>query len=140
MSMQKLTIGAVAHQAGVRTSALRYYEEIGLLPPPARINGQRRYDASVFQTLGLIHVAQQAGFTVAEIQILLNSILKEPTPSLQWQALAQQKLEEVEKRLSAVQSMKRLLEEVLRCDYPRLIECICDVGERYGVLGGEQDA
>jgi MerR family redox-sensitive transcriptional activator SoxR len=136
--MRTLTIGAVARQAGVRTSALRYYEEIGLLPPPARVKGQRRYDSNVFQTLALIHVAQQAGFTVAEIQVLLNFILKEPESSLQWHALALQKLEEVENRLSAIQSMKRLLEEVLRCDYPKLIECICDVGERYGVIGGEK--
>jgi len=136
--MQQMTIGKVARQAGVRTSTLRYYEEIGLLPPPARVNGQRRYDSNVFQTLALIHIAQQAGFTVAEIQLLLDSILKEPRPSLEWQALAQQKLEEIENRLSAVQSMKRLLQEVLRCDYPKLVECICDVGERYGVTSGEQ--
>src|SRR5690349_7561067 len=129
--MAELTIGEVARQAGLRTSTLRYYEEIGLLPAASRVNGQRRYDDGVFQTLALIHVAQQAGFTVAEIQILLNSILKETTPSVQWQTLAQQKLAEVERRLQDMQSMKRLLEEVVRCDYPKLIECICDVGERY---------
>src|SRR6266487_3075453 len=97
--MQELTIGEVARQAGIRTSTLRYYEEIGLLPIPPRVNGQRRYDDGVFQTLALIRVSQQAGFTVAEIQVLLNSILEGPTPSLQWQALAQQKLTEVENRL-----------------------------------------
>jgi MerR family redox-sensitive transcriptional activator SoxR len=137
--MTELTIGEVAHQAGLRTSTLRYYEEIGLLPVASRVNGQRRYDDGVFQTLALIHVAQQAGFTVAEIQILLNSILKETTPSVQWQTLAQQKLAEVENRLKAIQSMKRLLEEVVRCDYPKLIECICDVGERYGASSADRN-
>ena len=131
--MAEFTIGEVARQAGLRTSTLRYYEEIGLLPAATRINGQRRYDADVFQTLALIHVAQQAGFTVAEIQVLLNSILKETTPSVQWQTLAQQKLTEVEKRLEDMQSMKRLLKEVVRCDYPRLIERIVNLAlERYG--------
>ena|SRR5882724_9305741 len=129
--MQDMTIGEVARHAGVRTSTLRYYEEIGLLPTPTRVNGQRRYSADILQSLALIHVAQQAGFTVAEIQVLLNSILTGPTPSVQWQVLAQQKLAEVENRLKDIQSMKRLLEEVVRCDYPKLIECICDVGERY---------
>jgi MerR family redox-sensitive transcriptional activator SoxR len=132
--MQDMTIGEVAQQAGIRTSTLRYYEEIGLLPAAERVNGQRRYDANVLQTLALIHVAQQAGFTVAEIQVLLNSILTGAAPLAEWQALAQQKLEEVENRLRDIQSMKQILQEVLRCDYPRLFECICDVGERYGVL------
>ena len=132
--MHNMTIGEVARQTGVRTSTLRYYEEIGLLPAPSRVNGQRRYDAGVLQSLALIHVAQQAGFTVAEIQVLLNSILTGPTPSAQWQALAQHKLQEVEARLRDIQNMKQILEEVLRCDYPKLFDCICDVGERYGVL------
>ena len=38
-----LTIGEVAEQAGVATSALRYYDELGLLPPATRVSGQRRY-------------------------------------------------------------------------------------------------
>ena|SRR5689334_17267021 len=132
--MQSMSIGEVARQTGVRTSTLRYYEEIGLLPAPARVNGQRRYDPNVLQSLALIHVAQQAGFTVSEIQVLLNSIVAGATPSAQWQALAQHKLQEVEARLRDIQSMKQILEEVIRCDYPRLFDCICDVGERYGVL------
>ncbi len=81
--MHNMTIGEVARQTGVRTSTLRYYEEIGLLPAPSRVNGQRRYDAGILQSLALIHVAQQAGFTVAEIQVLLNSILTGPTVSAQ---------------------------------------------------------
>src|SRR5579885_2066654 len=97
--MQDMTIGEVARQAGIRTSTLRYYEEIGLLPAASRVNGQRRYDAGVLQTLALIHVAQQAGFTVAEIRVLLNSMLTGAAPSADWQTLAQQKLEEVENRL-----------------------------------------
>ena len=39
----KLTISEVARQAGIRASAIRYYESVGLLPPPQRVSGQRRY-------------------------------------------------------------------------------------------------
>ncbi len=42
--MPDLTIGDVARRSGLRPSALRYYEEAGLLPAPARVNGRRRYD------------------------------------------------------------------------------------------------
>ncbi|MGN6810513.1 MAG: MerR family DNA-binding transcriptional regulator, partial [Thermomicrobiales bacterium] len=44
--MAGLTISAVARQAGLRPSALRYYEAAGLLPAPARVSGRRRYDAT----------------------------------------------------------------------------------------------
>ena len=60
-----MTIGEVARQVGIATSAIRYYEEIGLLPPPARVNGRRRYDWSAVQRLCVIEYAQQAGFTLA---------------------------------------------------------------------------
>lgn len=68
----ELTIGDVARRAGVRTSALRYYEDVGLVQPTRRANGRRVYDASVFESLALIRVAQDAGFTVAEVRRLLS--------------------------------------------------------------------
>jgi MerR family redox-sensitive transcriptional activator SoxR len=69
-------IGAVASRAGVRPSALRYYERIGLLPTPERENGQRPYDGEVLREvldrLAVVRVAQQAGFTISEIRTLLD--------------------------------------------------------------------
>ena len=59
-----LTIGEAARRAGIATSSIRYYERIGLLPPPERLHGQRRYDADVLGKLGFIGVAQSAGFTL----------------------------------------------------------------------------
>jgi len=133
--MQEMTIGEVARQAGIRPSTLRYYEQVGLLPSPERIKGQRRYDAGVLQTLALIHIAQQAGFTLPEIDVLLNTIVRNEAPSAHWQAIARQKLEEVDARLRHVQSMKRLLEEVLGCNDPELADCIYDAGAKHGVIG-----
>ncbi len=46
-----LSIGEVSHLSGVSTSALRYYERIGLVPPPPRVAGRRDYDASVLDRL-----------------------------------------------------------------------------------------
>src|SRR4051812_4829529 len=57
-----LTIGEVARRTGLATSSIRYYERIGLLPEPSRLQGQRRYDADVVGKLGFIGVAQSAGF------------------------------------------------------------------------------
>jgi MerR family redox-sensitive transcriptional activator SoxR len=101
------------------------------------VHGQRRYDDSVLQTLALIHIAQQAGFTIAEIRVLLNTILSNKIVSSDWQTLARRKLQEVDRRLTHIQSMKRLLEEVLNCDYPELAECIYDVGQKHGVVASD---
>src|SRR5438552_511381 len=122
--MADMAIGEVARQAGIRASTLRYYENIGILPEAQRINGRRHYDRSVLQTLSIIQTAQQAGFTIAEIRILVNDILLRAAPPSDWEDLAQRKLHEVETLLAQVQSMKRLLEEVLQCDFQQLADCI----------------
>jgi MerR family transcriptional regulator, redox-sensitive transcriptional activator SoxR len=64
-----MSIGEVARRPGVRPSALRYYESIGVLPTPQRENGRRRYDGEVLRDvldrLTVVRVAQQAGFTIS---------------------------------------------------------------------------
>lgn len=66
------SIGEVARRTGVRPSALRYYEEAGILPAPARVGGRRRYDADVIRRVDLLRFAQQAGFTLDEIKTLFH--------------------------------------------------------------------
>lgn len=118
-----LSIGEVAREAGLRTSALRYYESVGLLPPAERLNGRRRYDASVFQRLSIIDLAQHAGFTVAEIRTLLNGFSKRTPAGVRWRSLAGRKLQEVEERIERAEAMKRVLERLLDCECPTLEEC-----------------
>jgi len=65
--MKPLSIGEVAKCTGIRTSALRYYEEAGILPPPVRVSGQRRYDADTIHRIDVLRFVQQAGFTLEEI-------------------------------------------------------------------------
>ena len=66
-----MPIGEVAQLAGVQTSTLRYYEQIGLLPVPKRINGQRRYAPDVLQILAVIQLAKEVNFSLDEIRTLL---------------------------------------------------------------------
>src|SRR5262245_14218305 len=94
--MEELTIGEVAAKMGLRTSAIRYYESEGLLNPSRRVSGQRRYDAGVLQTLAIIQFAQSIGFTIEQVRILLHEFPADTPPSERWQALATQKLVEVE--------------------------------------------
>jgi MerR family redox-sensitive transcriptional activator SoxR len=126
--MEKLTIGEVAERAGMRTSALRYYESVGLLAPPDRVSGQRRYDADVLQQLSVIHVAQEAGFTVAEIKVLLFGFEDDVAPSARWRAMAEQKLPEVDALIKRANAMKRILEEGLNCGCVDFKECMIVMG------------
>ncbi|MEO8393393.1 MAG: MerR family transcriptional regulator [Chloroflexota bacterium] len=121
--MEQVNIGVIAQKAGIATSAIRYYERIGLLPPPDRISGKRRYDHSVVQKLGVIRLAQQAGFTIAEIQTLLHDFPEEAAPSERWQALAGSKIAELDEQLQHIQAMKALLEQTLQCHCITLEQC-----------------
>ncbi len=123
-----MTIGEVARLSGLRTSAIRYYESEGLLPQAERVSGRRRYGADVLQRLAVIGLSQQAGFTVAEIRLLLNGFERRTPPPARWRKLAQQKLEEVEERLAETERMKRLLQLLLACECPRLEDCAAVLG------------
>ena len=70
--MATITIGEVARRAGLQTSAIRYYEKIGLLPKTQRVGGQRRYDTGVLNYLEVIDVAKRAGFRMDEIRHLFH--------------------------------------------------------------------
>ena len=121
--MRHLSIGEVARQADVRTSAIRYYEDAGLLPSPRRINGRRVYAPEVFTWLALIHMAQDAGFTVAEIRVLMEGFAAETPASERWHALATAKLIEVDAMIARAERMRALLEQALRCGCLRLEDC-----------------
>ena len=122
-----MSIGEVARSAGVRPSALRYYEGVGLLPPPERTNGRRRYDGEVLRKvldrLAVVRVAQQAGVTISEIRTLLNGYSEDTLPSERWRLLAEEKLPEVEALVERALGMKDLLERGLRCECLRLEDC-----------------
>jgi MerR family redox-sensitive transcriptional activator SoxR len=122
--MTNLTISEVARQAGIRASAIRYYESIGLLPQPQRVSGQRRYQAGILRRLAFIRAAQASGFSVAEMQTLLHEMAGDAPLSTRWQSLAQQKLVEVDALIHHAQDMKRMLENGLHCSCPDLEQCI----------------
>ena len=118
-----LAIGEVARRAGIRPSAIRYYERIGLMPEPERVSGRRRYDESVLRHLAVIDLARRAGFTLAETRTLCSGFASSPAPSERWRALARRKLVEVEALIERGREMKRLLELGLECDCLRLDDC-----------------
>jgi DNA-binding transcriptional MerR regulator len=114
-----LTIGELARRAGVTASALRYYEELGLLPPPARISGQRRYPESAVRLVGAILLYSDAGFTLAEQKALMAS--RSGTPA--WKQLAQRKIAELDEQIARAQAAREAISHGLRCPHEDITQC-----------------
>ncbi|MEO8610132.1 MAG: MerR family transcriptional regulator [Chloroflexota bacterium] len=122
--MKELTIGEVARYAGIQTSAIRYYEREGLLPPPKRVNGHRRYDPDVLKRLGLIQLVRQAGFGIRELQILFSGLDKDSPASTQWQTLAAEKIAEMDALIKRTQATKAWLVEALQSECAGAEDCV----------------
>jgi MerR family transcriptional regulator, redox-sensitive transcriptional activator SoxR len=121
--MTGLTIGEVARQAGVATSALRYYEKAGLLPAPARSSKRRQYDQQILGRIRIILLARDAGFTVSETRTFLSGFPLGATPASRWRTMAKQKLAELDALIARVADMKSILEASFRCECRRLEDC-----------------
>jgi MerR family transcriptional regulator, redox-sensitive transcriptional activator SoxR len=121
--MRELAIGEVAREAGLSTSALRYYERAGLLPAPPRRSRQRRYTEAVFGRIYLIRLALEAGFTIGETRLFLSGFSEQTPPAARWRALAARKLQEVDALMDRARRMKLLLETSFQCRCPRLEDC-----------------
>lgn len=120
----------MAQRAGLRTSAVRYYEDAGVLPPAARVGGQRRYDESVLARLGVIRLAQEVGFSVAEIRELVDGFDTAGIPSERWQEVARRKMADVDALVQRAERMKLLLEASLECGCLTLDTCQLVLGAR----------
>lgn len=120
---ETLTIGMVARRSGLRPSALRYYEEAGLLPPPARRGGQRRYGPAIFARLALIRQARGIGLTIAETRALLRAGDPDAPPAERWRALAAEKLPDVDAQIARALAMRRVLLAGLDCSCATLDDC-----------------
>lgn len=118
-----LTIGDVALAAGVKPSAIRFYERRGLLPSPPRSGGQRRFDAHILQLLRVIEVSKDAGFTLKEIEHLLHGFERRTPPSKRWRALTEEKLRQVDALIARAESMRALLKRGLECGCLTLEDC-----------------
>jgi DNA-binding transcriptional MerR regulator len=113
-------IGKLARRTGVATSALRYYERIGLLSPAERVGQRRHYPASSVERIALIRLYQDAGFTLAEIGRLLAARRQGRRA---WDHLAERKVAELDARIADTQRAKQLIEHALECPHRDLLTC-----------------
>ena len=123
-----MAIGEVARQAGLRTSAIRYYERLGLLPLAARSSGRRRYGEDVLLQLRVIGFARQGGFTLREIHQLFGG----RPYSARFRELAARKIAELEHVIERAREMQSMLRYARRCQCVTLEQCGRRLRQRTG--------
>jgi MerR family redox-sensitive transcriptional activator SoxR len=119
----ELTIGELARRAGLATSAIRYYERVGMLPPAERVSGQRRYGEDALARLAFIAAAQNAGFTLREIRELADRADDEHGFAAPMRELSARKLPEVRAAIERAEAMSSWLEVAGGCDCGSVEEC-----------------
>jgi MerR family transcriptional regulator, redox-sensitive transcriptional activator SoxR len=134
-SGRSLAIGEVAERTRLQPSAIRYYERRGLLPPPERASGRRRYGPEVLQLLAAIEVSKAAGFSLEEIKRLFDGFDRATPPSERWRELATKKLRELDVLSGRITGMRALLRRGLECGCLGLEDC-----ELLGEVGSNGDA
>jgi len=116
-STRLLPIGEVAETTGIAVSALRYYEEIGVISSAARVGGKRRFDPATIGRVSFIQRAKEAGFSLEEI----GTILDDETGT--WRVLVDDKLIELTKRKDRLETMISMLAEIRECGCGAVASC-----------------
>ena len=113
-----MTIGELSRRSGIASSAIRYYEDLGLLAASERRGGKRVFDESSLTRLTVIQFAKDAGFTLAEIRQLVKGF-----DGQRWKRLAEKKLLEIEATSARLKIMRELLATVVECGCIDLDAC-----------------
>jgi len=120
----RLTIGETAARSGVRTSALRYYESLGLIASERTAGDQRRYARETLRRIAVIRAAQLLGLTLREIRLALNELPRGRTPDRHdWQRLSQTWRGSLDQRIADLQALRDRLSGCIGCGCLSLESC-----------------
>jgi len=117
-----LPIGEVARRAGLAASAIRYYEDVGVLPRPQRAGGKRRYPPETVERLRLVRFCGDVGFSLEEIRAYLADS-GGASVKARWQRFVDVKTAELDEQLARVTAARRLLQVTRDCDCLDPEEC-----------------
>ena len=118
-----MTIGQVAKAAGLRASAIRYYEDAGLLPPARRAGGRRYYDHRVLERLALLEFGKACGFRLSEVRSLMHGFTDDIPLGKRMRDMAAQKLAELDREEKLIASRRARIERALACRCSDFGEC-----------------
>ena len=132
-----LTITEVSRRSGVASSALRFYEERGLIRSERAGSGHRRYPRPVLRRIAFIVFAQRIGLTLEEIGAELAKLPPDRAPSrAEWEQLSSTWSERIDGRIAELERLKLGLTECIGCGCLSLDRCkLANPGDRAGKLG-----
>lgn len=134
---QSLTIGELAKRSGVATSALRYYEERGLIESARTAAGHRRYDRSVLRRVAFIVFAQKIGLTLEEVARELHRLPNNRVPTKShWAALGKTWTSAIDARIAQLEVLRDSLTSCIGCGCLSLRRCkMVNPGDEAAELG-----
>jgi MerR family redox-sensitive transcriptional activator SoxR len=135
--VSELTIGELAKRSGVRTSALRFYEEQGLLRSERDGSGYRRYPRAALRQVAFIVFAQRIGMSLNEVGRLLDRLPSRRIPlAADWTKLSKVWVARVDERIAELQRLRANLTECIGCGCLSLESCrLANPGDRAGRRG-----
>ena len=132
-----LTIGEVANRSGVATSALRFYEDQGLIASERTDSGHRRYPRAVIRRVAFIVFAQKMGLSLDEIRRELAKLPRNRAPDrADWSKLSGSWTKRIDEKIAELERMKAGLTECIGCGCLSLDRCMfANPGDRAGRRG-----
>lgn len=123
-SRQGLTIGQVADRTGLATSAIRYYEEEGLVFPFRNDSGQRRFASADIRRLSFVMLSQKLGFSISDIRDAMQSLPRERAPNkADWTRISKGFGKIMDERIAKMQSLRDKLDGCIGCGCLSLDKC-----------------
>jgi DNA-binding transcriptional MerR regulator len=123
--MQEYSIGDLAARSGVKVPTIRYYEQTGLIDPPARTGGnQRRYAQNALDRLRFIAHARAMGFSMDSLKAMLRLSRHKEAPCADVDELVRARLQEVDERLTRLTRLRTELSSMLdSCQHGTVANC-----------------
>ena len=119
-----LTIGEVAHRTGMATSALRYWEDLGLIHAHRTTGNQRRYERATIRRVSFVRAAQRVGLSLDEIAGALATLPEERTPtSRDWARLSRAWRPRLDEQINRLERLRDQLDSCIGCGCLSLSTC-----------------
>ncbi|HEX3222220.1 MAG TPA: redox-sensitive transcriptional activator SoxR [Nocardioides sp.] len=122
--MTELTIGELAERSGIATSAIRYYEDRGLVRSRRTAGNQRRYERAMLRRLAFIRTAQRVGLSLEEIEAALATLPSNRTPTkADWTRLSRGWRPRLDAQIAQLERLRDTLDQCIGCGCLSLQRC-----------------
>jgi len=121
---EPLSIGQLAERTGVAVSAIRFYEDRGLIESARSPGGQRRFDRATLRRVSFVRIAQGLGFSLADIKQQLDGLPERRTPTARdWEKLSKRFAADIDRRIARLQQLRGALTQCIGCGCLSLSHC-----------------